>query len=75
MKKTKVLAFVLAFLCCCVLAGCADMLKKEDMDQEVERLIAALNEDDADAVFQSMYPGVVSREEFDDSYETIQSLW
>ena len=75
MKKTQLLAFVLAFLCCCVLSGCADMLKKEDMDQEVERLIAALNEDDADAVFQSMYPGVVSREEFDDSYETIQSLW
>ena len=75
MKKTNVVTVLLSILLCCVLSGCSDMLKREDMDQELEHLIEALNEDDADAIFQSMYPGIVTREEFDESYETVRRLW
>lgn len=75
MKKTNVVTVLLSILLCCVLSGCSDMLKREDMDQELEHLIEALNEDDADAIFQAMYPGIVTREEFDESYETVRRLW
>lgn len=74
-KKSSVLTLFLSILCCLCLTGCADMLKKEDMDQTVERLIKALNEDDADQIYASMYPGVVTREQFDESYETVRQLW
>ena len=74
-KKSSVLTLFLSILFCLCLTGCADMLKKEDMDQTVERLIKALNEDDADQIYASMYPGVVTREQFDESYETVRQLW
>lgn len=74
MRKRVVILF-LSVLLCCFLAGCADLLKSEEMDREVERIIEALNEDDADRIFQSMYPGVVTREEFDASYQSVRQLW
>ena len=66
---------LLSVLLCCLLSGCADLLKSEEMDEEAARLINALNENDADQIFQSMYPGVVTREEFDESYESVRQLW
>lgn len=74
MRKNIVVLF-LSILLCCFLAGCADLLKSEEMDREVERILEALNEDDADLIFQSMYPGVVTREEFDASYESVRQIW
>ena len=61
MKKISVAGVVLAILACCFLSGCSGVLKNERMDQEVEQVIAALNEDDADRIFQSMYPGVITQ--------------
>lgn len=75
MKKISVAGVVLAILACCFLSGCSGVLKNERMDQEVEQVIAALNEDDAGRIFQSMYPGVITREKFDESYEDIRKLW
>jgi hypothetical protein len=75
MKKQSIATLLLSILFCCFLSGCAGLLKHERMDQEVEHLITALNEDDADQIFLSMYPGVITREEFDESYEAIQLLW
>ena len=75
MKRSNTAMLLLSILLCCVLSGCADLLKNEDMDKEVEYLIEALNEDDADRIFLSMYPGVVTREEFDESYEAVHQLW
>ncbi|MDE5697871.1 MAG: hypothetical protein K2I96_10765 [Lachnospiraceae bacterium] len=75
MKKSGILMLLLSVLFCCVLSGCADLLKSEDMDREVENLIQALNEDDADRIFLSMYPGVVTREEFDKSYAAVREIW
>lgn len=74
MRKSIVVLF-LSVLLCCFLAGCAGLLKSEEMDREAERILEALNEDDADQIFQSMYPGVVTREEFDASYESVRQLW
>lgn len=72
-KSSAVMLFFI--LCCCILAGCADLLKNEDMEQRAMYLIEAFNEDDADRIFQEMYPGVVTREEFDKSYEAVRELW
>lgn len=73
-KPTAVILF-LSILLCCLLSGCAGLLKNERMDQETELLIAALNADDADQIFDAMYPDVVTREEFDNSYESIRQIW
>lgn len=73
-KPTAVILF-LSILLCCLLSGCAGLLKNEHMDQETELLIAALNADDADQIFDAMYPDVVTREEFDNSYESIRQIW
>ncbi len=75
MKKSNAVTLLFTILFCCFLSGCASLLKNERMDQEVEKIIAALNEDDADQIFQSMYPDVVTREEFDASYESIRQIW
>lgn len=75
MKKTSIAALLLSILLFCFLSGCAGLLKNERMDREVESLIAALNEDDADQIFEAMYPNVVTREEFDEGYEEIRQLW
>ncbi len=75
MKKSNAVMLFFAILLCCFLSGCADLLKNERMDQEVEQIIAALNEDDADQIYESMYPDVVTREEFDKSYEPIRQIW
>lgn len=75
MKKSNAVTLLFTILLCCFLSGCADLLKNERMDQEVEQIIAALNEDDADQIFQFMYPDVVTREEFDKSYEPIRQTW
>lgn len=75
MKKTRIVCLSFIILVCCFLSGCGNMLKNEQMDREVERLIAALNEDDADRIYQSLHPGIVTREEFDESYETIRKIW
>lgn len=75
MKKPSTLLFLFPILLCCFLSGCASLLKNERMDEEVEQLIAALNEDNADQIFSSMYPDVVTREEFDASYDTIRQIW
>ncbi|MDE6622097.1 MAG: hypothetical protein K2K74_16740 [Lachnospiraceae bacterium] len=73
MKKKS--AVILFLLICCFLSGCADLLRNEEMDEEVARLIKALNEDDADQIYLSMYPDVVTREEFDESYESVRQIW
>lgn len=75
MKKTRMVCLTFIILACCFLSGCGNLLKNEQMDREVERLIAALNEDDADRIYQSLHPGIVTREEFDESYETIRKIW
>lgn len=75
MRKSCIAVLFLSVLLCCFITGCAGLLKSEEMDQELERLIEALNEDDADQIFQSLYPGVVTREEFDASYEEVRQLW
>ena len=75
MKKTSAVMLLLSILLCSFLSGCADLLKDERMEQEVANLIDALNEDDADKIFLSMYPDAVTREEFDASYETIRTIW
>lgn len=75
MKKARIVSLFLSILICCFLSGCGNLLKNEQMDREVERLIAALNEDDADRIFQSLHPGIVTREEFDESYEAIRKIW
>lgn len=75
MKKSRVTVLFLFVLICCFLSGCADLLRNEEMDKELELLIEALNEDDADRIFQFMYPDVSTREEFDASYETIRRIW
>ena len=74
MKRSSVV-ILFFILCCCVLTGCADLLKNEDMEQRVVFLIEAFNEDDADRIFLEMYPDVVTREEFDESYEAVRELW
>ena len=71
MKKSSAVTLFLFILLCCCLSGCASLPKNEHMEQEAEQLITALNEDDADQIFESMYPDVVTRGEFDNSYETI----
>lgn len=75
MKKKRIVCLLFSILACCFLTGCGNLLKNEQMDREVERLIAALNEDDADRIYQSLYPGIVTREEFDESYEAIRKIW
>lgn len=75
MKRLRVVSLLLSILVCCLLSGCGTLIKNEQMDREVERLIAALNEDDADRIFLSLYPDVVTREEFDQSYESIRKIW
>ena len=75
MKKSRIATLLLSILLCCLLSGCAGLFKNESMDQEVTDLIAALNADDADQIFQSMYPDTVTREEFDEGYETIRQFW
>lgn len=75
MKKSSAVTLFLSILLCCFLSGCTGLLKNESMDHEVEQLIAALNEDDADQIFLLMYPDVVTREEFDKSYEPIRQIW
>lgn len=75
MKKSGVAGMLFVILVCCFLTGCSGVLKNERMDREVERIIAALNEDDADQIFLSMYPDAVTREEFDEAYEKIHQLW
>ncbi len=75
MRKSSVAVLLLSILFCFFLSGCAGLFKNERMEQEVEQLIDALNEDDADQIFLSMYPGVITREEFDKSYEAIRLLW
>ena len=75
MKKSSAVTLFLFILLCCCLSGCASLPKNEHMEQEAEQLITALNEDDADQIFESMYPDVVTRGEFDNSYETIREIW
>ena len=75
MKKSSAIMLLFSILFCSILSGCADLLRNEDMDKEVAYLIEALNEDDADRIFLSMYPDVVTREEFDESYEAVRQLW
>ena len=75
MGKSGIAVLLLSVLLCCILSGCADLIKSEEMDKEVANLIEALNEDDADQIFRLMYPGVVTREEFDESYEEVRKLW
>lgn len=75
MRRSGIVVLLLSVLLCCILSGCADFIKSEEMDKEVVNLIEALNEDNADQIFQSMYPGVVTREEFDESYEAVRKLW
>lgn len=75
MRRSGIVVLLLSVLLCCILSGCADFIKSEEMDKEVVNLIEALNEDDADQIFQSMYPGVVTQEEFDESYEAVRKLW
>lgn len=75
MRKSGIVVLLLSVLLCCILSGCADFIKSEEMDKEVVNFIEALNEDDADRIFQSMYPDVVTREEFDESYEAVRKLW
>lgn len=75
MRGSGIVVLLLSVLFCCSLSGCADFIKSEEMDKEVVNFIEALNEDDADRIFQSMYPDVVTREEFDESYEAVRKLW
>ena len=75
MKKARIVNLILSILICFILTGCGSLLEDEQMDRQVERLIAALNEDDGDKIFQSLYPGVVTREQFDESYEGIRKIW
>lgn len=75
MKKSRIATLLLSILLGCLLSGCAGLFKNESMDQEVTDLITALNADDADQIFQSMYPDTVTREEFDEGYETIRQFW
>ncbi|MDE7205998.1 MAG: hypothetical protein K2N90_02360 [Lachnospiraceae bacterium] len=75
MKKSSAVMLFLAIVLCCFLSGCASLLKDERMEQEVANFIDALNADDADKIFLSMYPDAVTREEFDASYETVREIW
>ena len=75
MKKARIVNLIPSILICFILTGCGSLLEDEQMDRQVERLIAALNEDDGDKIFQSLYPGVVTREQFDESYEGIRKIW
>lgn len=75
MKKERIACLLLSILVCCFLSGCGNLLKNEQMDREVEHLIKALNEDDADEIFLSLYPDVVTREEFDEAYKSIRKIW
>ncbi len=74
-KKSRVIGIFLFVLLCCLLSGCGSLPKNERMDQVVEYMIDALNEDDADRIFRFLYPDVVTREEFDESYEAIRDIW
>ncbi len=75
MKKASVVWVVLIILVCCFMTGCAGVLENESMDLEVEKIIEALNEDDADKIYSAMYPNAVTREEFDEAYEKIHKFW
>ena len=75
MKKPSIKLLLLSILLCCIISGCVGLLKNERMDEMIEQLIIALNEDDADQIFQSMYPDAVTREEFDALYEGISERW
>lgn len=75
MKKRHFLILLCAALLFCLSLGGCGMIKNEEMDQRLEKLILALNEDDGEKVFQSMYPGAVSREDFDIGYSYIQNIW
>lgn len=75
MKKLWIVLLLIASLFGGVLSGCSTLLKNEEMDQKVDDLIQALNEDDADRIFEALYPGMLTRDEFDASYETIRQIW
>ena len=76
MKKRHIFfRLLLMLLPCCLLAGCKSLIKSDQMDQQLEQLITALNEDNADQIYQFMYPGVVTREEFETAYEEFQLAW
>lgn len=76
MKKRHIFfRLLLMLLPCCLLAGGKSLIKSDQMDQQLEQLITALNEDNADQIYQFMYPGVVTREEFETAYEEFQLAW
>lgn len=75
MKKLRIAILLLSVLICCFLSGCTNLLKSEYMDEKLEDFIEALNEDDADRIYLSMYPDASTREEFDALYEPIRQIW
>lgn len=76
MKKLRIFFLLLLMLLpCCLLSGCLSLRQNEQITQQLQQIITALNEDNADQIYQFMYPGLVTREDFDSAYEDIRLTW
>ncbi len=76
MKKLRTLfLLLLMILPCCLFSGCISLQQKEQLTQQLQQIITALNEDNAEQIYQLIYPDIITREEFDAVYEDIRQTW
>ena len=75
MRRKKKLAVLMAAVlaCCLFLSGCA--VKNETLDAQLDRTLAALNQDDREAFFALLYPGLESNIDLDEGYRQIREIW
>lgn len=71
--KRKWIALAAVLLLTLVLGGCS--FKNKVLDGQMEIVLACLNNQDAETLYQRMYPGIVDEQTFSAGLKQIQEIW
>ena len=73
MQKKLAILMAAVLACCLFLSGCT--VKNETLDAQLDRTLAALNQDDREAFLALLYPGVESEADLEEGYRQIREIW